>query len=155
MVSPALNAFVDPKKGTTGNRIDCAMNHFGNAVVSDLQIAAVGGTAALIGKAGVKSAIAKAWTAAKQAGATTATIPLADLMGSKGNYLKKAKAVFEHIPTPVKVVAGALIGLSLLVRNYKKGKIEQKYLDRAQFVDHTYTLDNKEASISSPKNIKA
>jgi hypothetical protein len=30
-----------------------------------------------------------------------------------------------------------------LLYTYKTGKIEQKYLDRAQFVDHTFNLDGE------------
>lgn len=51
----------------------------------------------------------------------------------------------KKAPTPVKVITGTLAGLSLLVRTYKKGTIEQKYIDRAQFVDHTFTPDNPHA----------
>ena len=50
----------------------------------------------------------------------------------------------------VKIIAGALIGLSYIVRNYKKGKIEQKYLDRAQFVDNTFVIDKKETKSAAP-----
>ena len=39
VVSPTLNSFVDPKKGTTGNKIDCAMKHFANSTVSNATIA--------------------------------------------------------------------------------------------------------------------
>jgi hypothetical protein len=52
-------------------------------------------------------------------------------------------------------VAGALIGLSLLVRTYNKGKIEQKYLDRAQFVDHTFNLDDEGNQAPKPVKLKA
>lgn len=142
-ISPSLNAFADRRKGTSGNKIDCAFQHYKNSTVSNLQIAAVAGTAGLIGKAVVKSNIVSSIKKAKAAGATTVSVPLADLMGSKGNYFKKAKEIYKAVPKPVKAIAGALIALSLLVRTYKKGKIEQKYLDRAQFVDHTFTLDGE------------
>ena len=134
LVSPTLNSFVDKKKGTPGNRIDCAMKHFSNAVVSDVQIAAVAGTAGLIAKANLnKAGLAQQF--------------------AQGGFINKVKTLYKAMPKPVKLVAAGLIGLSLLVRNYKKGKIEQKYLDRAQFVDNTFTLDgeNKKAA----KDIKA
>ena len=134
LVSPTLNSFVDKKKGTTGNRIDCAMKHFFYFVVSDVQIAAVAGTAGLIAKANLnKAGLAQQF--------------------AQGGFINKVKTLYKAMPKPVKLVAAGLIGLSLLVRNYKKGKIEQKYLDRAQFVDNTFTLDgeNKKAA----KDIKA
>ena len=134
LVSPTLNSFVDKKKGTTGNRIDCAMKHFSNAVVSDVQIASVAGTAGLIAKANLnKAGLAQQF--------------------ARGGFINKVKTLYKAMPKPVKLIAAGLIGLSLLVRNYNKGKIEQKYLDRAQFVDNTFTLDgeNKKAA----KDIKA
>lgn len=130
LVSPTLNSFVDRKKGTTGNKIDCAMKHFANAVVSDVQIGAVAGAATLIGRAAAKKANPAA------------------LEGL--SFFGKAKTIFKAIPTPVKIIAGALIGLSYIVRNYKKGKIEQKYLDRAQFVDNTFVIDKKETKSAAP-----
>ena len=129
LVSPALNSFADKRKGTTGNKIDCAMHHFANAVVSDVQIGAVAGVAALAGRAVMK----------KQGQVLS------------GTTMQKIKQIYKAVPKPIKIAAGALIGLSLLVRNYKKGKIEQKYLDRAQFVDHTFTLDKKETPADSTK----
>lgn len=143
LISPTLNSFADKRKGTTGNKIDCASKHFSNSFVSNLQIGTVAAGAGLIGRSVVKSNISKAFAEAKALGANTASLPLADLMASKGNYFKKAKEIFKAVPTPVKVIAGALIGLSLLVRTYKKGTIEQKYIDRAQFVDHTFSLDGE------------
>lgn len=142
LVSPTLNSFADPRKGTTGNKIDCAMKHFANSAVSNAEIALVGGTAAMIGKGVVNSQMAR-------------NEALSTLMNSKGNYLKKAAEIFKAIPTPVKAVAGALIGLSLLVRTYNKGKIEQKYLDRAQFVDHTFNLDDEGNQAPKPVKLKA
>ncbi len=142
LISPTLNSFVDNRKGTTGNKIDCAMHHFSNSMVSNAQIAATAGVAGLIGHAAIKKDIASFAKKAAE-GAEVMKHPLEDLMASKGNYLKKAKEIFKAVPRPVKYVAGALIGLSLLVRTYNKGKIEQKYLDRAQFVDHTFTLDGE------------
>lgn len=146
LISPSMNAMVDRRKGTTGNKIDCASKHLANSIRSNAEIAVVAGAAGLIGKSAVKSAINKASKAAKAAGATTASIPLADLMGSKGNYFKKAKEIYKAMPKSVKMIAGALIGLSLLVRTYKKGKIEQKYEDRAQFVDNTFKPEGEKAS---------
>lgn len=128
LVSPALNSFVDPKKGTTGNKIDCAMKHFANSQISNATVAALGGVTMLAGKA----VLAKAGTS------------LAD-MGT----LKKAWTMLKAAPTPVKVITGALAGLSLLVRTYKAGVIEQKYIDRAQFVDHTFT-DDEPRKASTP-----
>ena len=135
LVSPTLNSFVDKKKGTTGNKIDCALKHFSNAVVSDVQIAAVAGAAGLIGKANLnKAGLAQQF--------------------AQGGFVNKAKAIYKAVPKPVKAVALGLIGLSLLVRNYNKGKIEQKYLDRAQFVDNTFTLDGENKKATS-KDFKA
>lgn len=145
VISPTLNAFADKRKGTSGNKIDCAFQHYKNSTVSNLQIGTVAAGAGAVGYSFVKSAISKASKVAQAAGAATASIPLADLMASKGNYMAKAKTIFKAIPTPVKVIAGALIGLSLLVRTYKKGTIEQKYLDRAQFVDNTFKKTNDES----------
>ena len=124
LVSPTLNSFVDRRKGTTGNKIDCAFQHFKNSTVSNVQIGAVAGATALIGRGVFNSA------------------ELAKQLEGKGILTKIAKYI-NAAPKPVKIAAGALIGLSLLVRTYNKGKIEQKYLDRAQFVDHTFTLDGE------------
>lgn len=135
LVSPTLNSFVDKQKGTTGNKIDCALKHFSNAAVSDLQIAAVAGTAGLIARANLNKA------------------GLADQF-VKGGVVNKAKTLYKAMPKPVKVIALGLIGLSLLVRNYNKGKIEQKYLDRAQFVDNTFTVDKLDSK-PAKKDIKA
>lgn len=132
LVSPTVNSFFDPRKGTTGNKIDCAMHHYTNSIVSNAEIAAVGTVAGLIGKSALKNKMAT-------------DVALKELMSSKGNWFKKAGELYKAVPTPVKVVAGALMGLSLLVRTYNKGKIEQKYLDRAQFVDHTFNLDGEGA----------
>ena len=129
LVSPTLNSFVDRRKGTTGNKIDCAFQHFKNSTVSNVQIGAVAGATALIGRGVFNSAVKKAPELAKQ-------------LEGKGILTKIAKYI-NAAPKPVKIAAGALIGLSLLVRTYNKGKIEQKYLDRAQFVDHTFTLDGE------------
>ncbi len=141
LVSPTLNSFADPRKGTTGNKIDCAMKHFANSAVSNAEIAVVGGAAAMIGKYAINSKMLK-------------NEALSALMKSKGNYLKKAVEIYKAIPAPVKAVAGALIGLSLLVRTYNKGKIEQKYLDRAQFVDHTFNLDDEGNQAPKPVKLK-
>ena len=141
LVSPTLNSFADPRKGTTGNKIDCAMKHFANSAVSNAEIALVGGAAAMIGKGVVNS---------KMVGNEA----LSTLMKSKGNYFKKALEIYKAIPTPIKAVAGALIGLSLLIRTYNKGKIEQKYLDRAQFVDHTFNLDDEGNQAPKPVKLK-
>ena len=130
LVSPTLNSFFDPRKGTTGNKIDCAMHHYTNSVVSNAEIAAVGTVAGLIGKSALKKQMVN-------------NAALTELMASKGNLVKKAVEIYKAVPTPVKAIAGALIALSLLVRTYNKGKIEQKYLDRAQFVDHTFHLDGE------------
>ena len=125
LVSPTLNSFVDKRKGTTGNKIDCAMQHFGNSFVSNLQIGAAAGVTALAGRAVVKK-----------------TPELAAKVSGMSNF-KKFVQYLKAAPKPVKIFAGVAAGLSLLYRTYKKGTIEQKYLDRAQFVDHTFTLDNK------------
>ncbi len=132
LISPTLNSFVDPRKGTTGNKIDCAAKHFGNSMVSNIEISALGGLTALAGKA----ALAK-------------NTELASKVANMG-MVKKIGMYIKNAPKPVKVIAGALAGLSLLVRSYKAGKIEQKYLDRAQFVDHTFTLDGEGAKSSAP-----
>ena len=63
----------------------------------------------------------------------------------KPGMLKTFIECVRNAPTPVKVITGALAGISLLYRTYKKGTIEQKYIDRAQFVDHTFTPDNPHA----------
>lgn len=165
LISPSLNAFADKRKGTSGNKIDCAFQHYKNSTVSNLQIAAVTGAAGAIGLASIKSDIAaftkkaladaKAAQAAGKEAVQIAKHPLADLMSSPGGLLKKTKEVYKAVPKPIKIIAGALIALSLLVRTYKKGTIEQKYLDRAQFVDHTYSLDGEGTKASSPlKNSK-
>lgn len=130
LVSPTLYSFSDPRKGTTGNKIDCAMHHFTNNVVSNAEIAGVATVAGLIGKSALNGKMVK-------------NPALKELMTSNGKYFKKALEIYKAIPSPVKAVAGALIGLSLLVRSYNRGKIEQKYLDRAQFVDHTFHLDGE------------
>ena len=129
LVSPTLNSFVDRRKGTTGNKIDCAFQHFKNSTISNVQIGAVAGATALIGRGVFNAAVKKAPELATQ-------------LEGKGVLTKLAKYI-NAAPKPVKIAAGALIGLSLLVRTYNKGKIEQKYLDRAQFVDHTFTLDGE------------
>ncbi len=135
LVSPTLNSFVDPRKGTTGNKIDCAMHHFGNSLVSNVQIGAAAGITALAGRAVVKK-----------------TPELAAKVAEMGG-VKKFFQYLKAAPKPLKVIAGVAAGLSLLYRTYKKGTIEQKYLDRAQFVDHTFTLDKKEKTASA--SIKA
>ncbi len=136
LVSPTLNSFVDRRKGTTGNKIDCAFQHFKNSTVSNVQIGALAGVTALIGRA----AMQKAPEAAAQ-------------LQNKGILTKLVKYI-NAAPKPVKIVTGALAGLSLLVRTYNKGKIEQKYLDRAQFVDHTFTLDGEGIKAQNLSNTK-
>lgn len=126
LVSPSLNSFADKQKGTTGNKIDCAFQHYKNSTVSNMQIATVAGTTALIGR-----------MFAKKLPETVAKLE------GKG-IISKFVEYFKAAPKPVKAVAYALMGLSLLVRTYNKGTIEQKYIDRAQFVDRTYTLDAPE-----------
>lgn len=138
LVSPTLNSFVDPRKGTTGNKIDCATHHFSNAMVSNAEIATVAGIAGFIGKSKLNAQLANNQT-------------LKELMSSKGHYFKKIGEIYKAIPAPVKAIAGALIGLSLIVRSYNTGKIEQKYLDRAQFVDHTFNLDGEGPKTAKPK----
>ena len=155
LISPTLNSFADKRKGTSGNKIDCAFQHYKNSTISNWQIAATAGVAGLIGKAAINRDIASftkkaAAAAAGNGNAKALKHPLQDLMASKGHYFKKAKEIYKATPKPVKVIAGALIGLSLLVRTYKKGKIEQKYLDRAQFVDHTFTLDGEGKKAAAP-----
>lgn len=155
LISPTLNSFADKRKGTSGNKIDCAFQHYKNSTISNWQIAATAGAAGLIGKAAISRDIASFTKKAAASAGTNGTAkalkhPLQDLMASKGHYFKKAKEIYKATPTPVKVIAGALIGLSLLVRTYKKGKIEQKYLDRAQFVDHTFTLDGEGKKAAAP-----
>ena len=56
-------------------------------------------------------------------------------------FMKKAWTLINAAPKPVKIIAGALAGLSILYRTYKAGVIEQKYIDRAQFVDNTFKPD--------------
>lgn len=126
LISPSLNALADRQKGTAGNKIDCAFQHYTNSTRSNIEIGATLGLASLFGR----SAAIKALNAA----GTTAG-PLKTFFES----LKKA-------PAPVKYVAGALVALSLLVRTYKKGTIEQKYIDRAQFVDNTFKLEANAAA---------
>ena len=128
-VSPTLNALADKRKGTAGNKIDCAFQHYKNSTISNIQIGACIGAAALAGRnAALKSINAAVQNGAKQPG-----------------FLKTVIECVKKAPTPVKVVTGALAGISLLYRTYKKGTIEQKYIDRAQFVDHTFTPDNPNA----------
>lgn len=129
LVSPTLNSFVDRRKGTSGNKIDCAFQHFKNGMTSNIQMGVVAGATALAGRSVINSAIKKTPELAKQ-------------LEGKGILTKVAKYI-NSAPKAVKIAAGALIGLSLLVRSYNTGKIEQKYLDRAQFVDHTFTLDGE------------
>lgn len=121
LVSPTLNSFVDKKKGTTGNKIDCATKHFANSMTSNVTIAGLAGVTALAGRA----ALGKG----------------ASLAGM--NVVKKALTLIKAAPTPVKIITGALAGLSILYRTYKAGVIEQKYIDRAQFVDNTFKPDAK------------
>ena len=66
LVSPTLNSFVDRRKGTTGNKIDCAFQHFKNSTISNVQIGAVAGATALVGKTVFDSAVKKAPELAKQ-----------------------------------------------------------------------------------------
>ena len=128
-VSPTLNALADKRKGTAGNKIDCAFQHYKNSTISNLQIGACAGIAALAGRNAAMKSIAQAVEGgAKQPG-----------------ILKTFIECIKKAPTPVKVITGALAGISLLYRTYKKGTIEQKYIDRAQFVDHTFTPDNPHA----------
>lgn len=117
LVSPTLNSFVDKRKGTTGNKIDCATKHFTNSMASNVTVAGLAGVTALAGRAAMGKNAAQ----------------LANM-----GFLKKAWTMIKAAPTPVKVIAGALAGVSLLYRSYKAGVIEQKYIDRAQFVDNTF-----------------
>lgn len=119
VVSPTINALVDPRKGTTGNKIDCATKHLSNATISNATICAAGGLTALAGRAAL--AVSKT--------------PLV------GSTFKKVLQCIKAAPSPVKIAAGAVAALSILYRTYKAGIIEQKYIDRAQFVDHTFTDD--------------
>lgn len=139
LISPTLNSFADRRKGTTGNKIDCAFQHFKNSTVSNIQIGAVAGATALIGRGVFNTAVKK-------------SPELASQLAGKGVVTKFFKYL-SAAPKPVKIAAGVLAGLSLLTRTYNKGKIEQKYLDRAQFVDHTFNLDGegaKAAKASAP-----
>lgn len=122
LVSPTLNSFVDKKKGTTGNKIDCAAQHFANSMTSNVTVAGLAGVTALAGRAALGKNAAQ----------------LANM-----GFVKKAYTLINAAPKPVKVIAGALAGLSVLYRTYKAGVIEQKYIDRAQFVDNTFKPDAK------------
>lgn len=135
LVSPTVNALVDKRKGTAGNKIDCAFQHYKNSLISNVEIGACAGTAALFGRSGAMKAITEAVkNGAKQPGP-----------------LKTFIECVKHAPKPIKIITGALAAASLLVRTYNKGTIEQKYLDRAQFVDHTFTLDNTKTNKTEKK----
>jgi hypothetical protein len=125
LVSPTLYALGDKQKGTTGNKIDCASQHFKNGFVSNAGLAATVGATALIGAPFYK----------KAAGATANFSTVKSALKTIADYVKAA-------PKPVKIAAGALVALNLIVRSYKAGKIEQKYIDRAQFVDNTFKPDS-------------
>lgn len=141
LISPSLNAFADRRKGTTGNKIDCAFQHYKNSTVSNLQIGALAGATALIGKSSFNAAVKNAPELAAQ-------------LQGKGIITKFMKYL-NAAPKPIKIAAGILAGLSLLKRTYNKGKIEQKYLDRAQFVDHTYNLDGEGSKAAAKLSAKA
>ena len=125
LVSPTLNSFVDKRKGTMGNRIDCATKHAGNAIVTHT----IAG-ASLAGAAAIGRAVASKTPELAQSFATM-------------NPIKKAFKYFAAAPKPVKIAAAAVATVMALLYTYKAGKIEQKYLDRAQFVDHTFNLDGE------------
>jgi len=127
LVSPTVNALVDRKKGTTGNKIDCAMKHLTNSTISNATLCATAGLTALAGK-GALAASKKALS---------------------GGTLSKFWQCLKAAPKPVKLIAGAIAGISVLYRTYKAGIIEQKYIDRAQFVDHTFT-DDEPRKASAP-----
>lgn len=137
VISPTLNSFADSRKGTTGNRIDCAMQHFANSAISNAEIAAVAGTTALIGRSAFNSAVKKAPELAKE-------------LEGKG-VVKKFIKYFSSAPKAVKIASAALMGLSLLHRTYKKGTIEQKYIDRAQFVDRTFQEEKQPLASAAMK----
>lgn len=126
LVSPTLNSFVDKKKGTTGNKIDCATKHFANSMTSNITVAGLAGVTALAGKAVIGKKMPEVAAKLSQMG-----------------FAQKAYNLIKAAPKPVKVIAGALAGLSVLYRTYKAGVIEQKYIDRAQFVDNTFKPDAK------------
>ena len=139
LISPTLNSFVDKRKGTTGNKIDCATKHCANAIVTHTGAAAAIAGAGFAGKLVTQNL-------AKKSSAAAASL---EQMGG----LKKALTYLQNSPKPVKIIAGAFVGLMALMYSYKAGKIEQKYLDRAQFVDHTFNLDG-EGVKNSTKTVK-
>jgi hypothetical protein len=117
LISPSLHSLTDSKKGTTGNRIDCAWSHFRNGFISDVFIAAAAGVTVLAGKSAAEVA-------------------------EGSGLIKKGWEYIKAAPKSVKIGAAALTGLSLLLRSYKAGKIEQKYIDRASFVDKTFQKED-------------
>lgn len=135
VVSPTLNALVDPRKGTTGNKIDCAAQHFKNGVTSNVMIGTTVGATALIGAAAAKNA-------------AKASPELATKLANSG-AMKKFFTYLNAAPKGVKIAAAAVTALLVAIRSYKAGTIEQKYIDRAQFVDHTF--DEKKTAASSIK----
>ncbi len=135
LVSPTLNSFADSRKGTTGNKIDCAMKHAGNAIVTHTIAGAAIAGAGLAGRSVLKAKAAASPEFAKELLAM--------------NPVKKAFKYLAAAPKALKVAAAAVTGLMALIYTYKAGRIEQKYLDRAQFVDHTFNLDGEGSKASS------
>lgn len=127
LVSPTLNSFVDPRKGTTGNKIDCATKHFTNGMRSNIELGALAGVTAFAGKMALRKT------------------DLAAQLANMGMF-KKVATMIKAAPTSVKIVASALGMLSLIHRSYKTGIIEQKYIDRAQFVDNTFKPERSNAA---------
>lgn len=131
VISPTLNSFADSRKGTTGNKIDCAMKHTGNALVTHTIAGAAIAGAGFAGRSILKAQAVKSPEFAKT---------LLEM-----NPVKKAFKYLAAAPKAVKIAASAITGVMALLYTYKAGKIEQKYLDRAQFVDHTFSLDGEGA----------
>lgn len=140
LVSPTLNSFADSRKGTTGNKIDCASKHFANGFVTHTAAGAAIAGAGLIGRSIVKKAAAVNPETAKQ---------LIEM-----NPVKKAFKYLRAAPKWAKITAAAVTGLMALIYSYKTGKIEQKYLDRAQFVDHTFNLDGEGSKRPASQPVK-
>ncbi len=140
LVSPTLNSFADPRKGTTGNKIDCASKHFANGFVTHTVAGAAIAGAGLVGRSIVKKAAVSNPDTAKKLLET--------------GPVKKAFKYLGAAPKWAKVAAAAVTGVMALIYSYRTGKIEQKYLDRAQFVDHTFNLDGEGSRTPAAQKIK-
>ena len=130
MIASPIGVAFDKSKGSMGNRVDCAKEHYGNNLTAGLKIDAV-----ILAGAGVTYAANK--NSAVRAVFSSIERPIKALFTPEKYAIAKEslKPVVEFAksaPTSVKLAVGALTALITCKAIFRQGQIDQKYTDRAQ-----------------------